>query len=196
MEPFITLTASAAPLEMSNVDTDQVIPARLIRRPRDERYASYGFHDLRFTPEGAKRPDFILNQPPFDRAGILVTGRNFGVGSSREAAVYALLAMGIRCVVAESFGDIFFSNSLKNGLLPVRLPEAVCAPLRAALLAAPGTELTVDLRAQRLTGPGGLAHDFAIPGFARDCLLQGLDEIGMTLTLVPEIEAFEAGRAA
>jgi 3-isopropylmalate/(R)-2-methylmalate dehydratase small subunit len=170
------------------------MPAAFMRRPRDERYASYGFHDLRFDAAGAPRPDFVLNRPPFDRAGILVAARNFGVGSSREAAVYALLALGVRCVVAESFGDIFFNNALKNGLLPVRLPEADCAGLRGALEAAPGTELSVDLPASVLTGPDGAAHGFAIPPFARDCLLRGLDEIGLTLTHMGEIEAFEAAR--
>lgn len=193
-EPFTTLTAIAAPLEMSNVDTDQIMPARFMRRPRDERYATYGFHDLRFTPDGVKRDDFVLNRPPFDRAGILVASRNFGVGSSREAAVYALLALGIRAVVAESFGDIFFSNSLKNGLLPIRLPEPVCAALRARLAAQPGMSLTVDLPRNLLRLPDGSAHDFVIPAFARDCLLRGLDEIGLTFTLIPEIEAFEARR--
>lgn len=195
-EPFTTLTAIAAPLALSNVDTDQIMPARFMRRPRDGRYATYGFHDLRFDAAGAPRPDFVLNRPPFDRAGILVAARNFGVGSSREAAVYALLAMGVRCVVAESFGDIFFNNALKNALLPVRLPEAACAGLRAALEAAPGTELTVDLPAGLLVAPGGIAHGFAIPPFARDCLLRGLDEIGLTLTHMDRIEAFEAARGA
>jgi 3-isopropylmalate/(R)-2-methylmalate dehydratase small subunit len=194
MEKFTTLTAIAAPLDMSNVDTDQIIPARFMRRPRDARYAQYGFHDLRFAPDGAPREDFVLNRPPFDRAGILVAARNFGVGSSREAAVYALLAMGIRCVVAESFGDIFFGNALKNGLLPVRLPDAACGALRAAAARQPGTMLTVDLERGILTDPAGTAHAFAIPPFARDCLLRGLDEIGMTLTLLPEIERFEAAR--
>lgn len=191
-EPFTTLTAIAAPLDMPNVDTDQILPARFLRRPRDERYSTYGFHDLRFNPDGTPQPGFILNRPPFDRAGILVAARNFGVGSSREAAVYALLALGIRCVVAESFGDIFFSNALKNGLLPVRLPEPAVAGLRALILAAPGTALTVDLPRNRLSAPDGTAHDFMIPPFSRDCLLRGLDEIGLTLTLLPEIEAFEA----
>ena len=191
-EPFTTLTAIAAPLDMPNVDTDQILPARYLRRPRDERYATYGFHDLRFNPDGTAQPDFILNRPPFDRAGILVAARNFGVGSSREAAVYALLALGIRCVVAESFGDIFFSNALKNGLLPVRLPEPAVTALRDLILAAPGTALTVDLPRNLLSAPDGTAHDFVIPPFSRDCLLRGLDEIGLTLTLLPEIEAFEA----
>jgi len=193
-EPFVTLTAIAAPLDMSNVDTDQIMPARFMRRPRDERYVQYGFHDLRFTPEGAMRPDFVLNRAPFDKAGILVTGRNFGVGSSREAAVYALLALGVRCVVAESFGDIFFSNALKNGLVPVRLPDAVCTALRASLAARPGAAITVDLQSETLTGPDGERHGFTIPAFSRDCLLRGLDEIGLTLTLLPEIEAFETAR--
>jgi 3-isopropylmalate/(R)-2-methylmalate dehydratase small subunit len=193
-EPFTAFTAIAAPFEMSNVDTDQIMPARFMRRPRDDRYSSYGFHDLRFTPDGAPRPDFVLNRAPFDRAGILVAQRNFGVGSSREAAVYALLALGIRCVAAESFGDIFFNNALKNGLVPVRLPEQACAALRAMLTAAPGTELTVDLEGGALTAPDGTRHAFSIPPFARDCLLRGLDEIGLTFTLLPEIEAFEARR--
>lgn len=194
MEPFIRYTAIAAPLDLANVDTDQVMPARFMRRPRDARYATYGFHDQRFTPDGARRPDFILNQPPFDEAGILVTGRNFGVGSSREAAVYALAAMGFRCIVAASFGDIFFSNALKNGLLPVRLPESVVNVLRQAVAAAPGVTISVDLEAQKLTAPDGSTHQFAIPGFARDCLLRGLDEIGLTLTLESEISAYETRR--
>ncbi len=195
-EPFVSFTAIAAPLEMSNVDTDQILPARYLRRPRDERYPPYAFPALRFTPDGAAREDFILNRAPYDRAGILVAQRNFGVGSSREAAVYALLAIGVRCVIAESFGDIFFSNSLKNGLVPVRLPEAACTALRAALTSRPGAEVTVDLQSQTLTGPDGDVHAFAIPDFSRDCLLRGLDEIGLTLTLLPEIEAFEAARGS
>ncbi|WP_328729114.1 3-isopropylmalate dehydratase small subunit [Falsiroseomonas algicola] len=193
-EPFTTLTAIAAPLDMPNVDTDQIMPARFMRRPRDERYVAYGFHDLRFTPEGATRPDFILNQPPFNQAGILVASRNFGVGSSREAAVYALLAMGYRAVVAESFGDIFFSNALKNGLLPVKLPESTVNALRGAVAAAPGATITVDLQRQILTAPDGAEHGFTVPPFARDCLLRGLDEIGLTLTLADDIAAYESSR--
>ena len=188
------IVGTCVPLDRSDVDTDQIMPARFMRRPRDERYVQYGFHDLRFTPEGAMRPDFVLNRAPFDKAGILVTGRNFGVGSSREAAVYALLALGVRCVVAESFGDIFFSNALKNGLVPVRLPDAVCTALRASLAARPGAAITVDLQSETLTGPDGERHGFTIPAFSRDCLLRGLDEIGLTLTLLPEIEAFETAR--
>jgi 3-isopropylmalate/(R)-2-methylmalate dehydratase small subunit len=193
-EPFTTLTGIAAPLDQANVDTDQIMPARFMRRPRDERYAQYGFHDLRFTPEGAPRPDFPLNRPPWDRAVFLVAGRNFGVGSSREAAVYALQALGLRCVVASSFGDIFFSNALKNGLLPVRLEEEAVASLREAVSTTPGLQLSVSVEEQILSGPGGEAHRFSIPPFARDCLLRGLDEIGLTMTLLPEIEAFERSK--
>lgn len=193
-EPFTTFTAIAAPLDIANVDTDQIMPARFMRRPRDDRYAGYAFHDLRFTPDGAARADFVLNRPPFDQAGILVAARNFGVGSSREAAVYALQALGLRCVIAESFGDIFFSNALKNGLLPVRLPTDTVDRLRAVAAASPGATLTVDLDGQLIHEGDGTAHAFIVPGFARDCLLRGLDEIGLTFTLMPAIEAFEARR--
>lgn len=190
-EPITEFTGIAAPLDLSNVDTDQIMPARFMRRPRDERYAQYGFHDLRFGPDGAPRPDFPLNRPPWDRAAILVAGRNFGVGSSREAAVYALQALGLRCVVASSFGDIFFGNALKNGLLPVRLDEAAVTALRHAAASEPGLQLSVSLERQILSSAAGAEHAFAIPPFARECLLRGLDEIGLTLTLLPEIEAFE-----
>ena len=193
-EPVTEFTGIAAPLDLSNVDTDQIMPARFMRRPRDERYAQYGFHDLRFGPDGAPRPDFPLNRPPWDRAAILVGGRNFGVGSSREAAVYALQALGLRCVVASSFGDIFFGNALKNGLLPVQLDAAVVTELREAAASEPGLQLSVSLERQILSSPGGPEHAFTIPTFARECLLRGLDEIGLTLTLLPEIEAFERSK--
>jgi 3-isopropylmalate/(R)-2-methylmalate dehydratase small subunit len=194
-EPVTRVEGIAAPFDLSNVDTDQVIPARFMRRPRDERYHTYCFHDLRFAGDGTPRPEFVLNRPPFDRATVLVAARNFGVGSSREPAVYALLAFGIRAVLAESFGDIFFNNSLKNGLLPVRLPAEVLAGLRDAAATHPGTTIAVDLERQVVEAPGGATHPFAVPTFARDCLLRGLDEIGLTFTLMPDIEAFEASRA-
>jgi len=192
MEPVTRFEGVAAPLPLDNVDTDQIIPARFLRKPRDAEYQRWFFHDLRFAPDGTVLPGFVLNRPPFDAATILVAGRNFGVGSSREAAVYALQAFGIRAAIAESFGDIHYSNALKNGLLPVRLPEPAVMALRDLILAAPGTALTVDLPRNRLSAPDGTVHDFVIPPFSRDCLLRGLDEIGLTLTLLPEIEAFEA----
>jgi 3-isopropylmalate/(R)-2-methylmalate dehydratase small subunit len=193
-EPFVRVSGKAVPLDMANVDTDQVIPARFLKRPRDERYPTYAFHDLRFDENGAPRPDFVLNDPRFAAAEILVADRNFGVGSSREAAVYALAAIGIRCVIAESFGDIFHSNALKNFLLPVTLPGPVVAELRA--LAEAGAPITVDLE-QQVVRAGNRQHTFSIPPFARAALLEGLDEVGLTLKHLPEIEAFEAatGRA-
>lgn len=193
--PVTRIEGIAAPFDISNVDTDQVIPARFMRRPRDDRYAAYGFHDLRFAEDGTPRPDFVLNRPPFDRATVLVAARNFGVGSSREPAVYALLALGIRAVIAESFGDIFFNNSLKNGLIPVRLAEPALGELRGLAAASPGLVLAVDLEHLVVEAPGRPALPFALPEFARDCLLRGLDEIGLTLTLLPEIEAHEAAQA-
>jgi len=193
-EPFVRVSGKAVPLDMANVDTDQVIPARFLKRPRDARYPTYAFHDLRFDENGVPRPDFVLNDPRFAGAEILVADRNFGVGSSREAAVYALAAIGIRCVIAESFGDIFHSNALKNFLLPVTLPGPVVAELRA--LAEAGAPVTIDLE-QQVVRAGNRQHAFAIPPFARAAMLEGLDDVGLTLKHLPEIEAFEAatGRA-
>jgi 3-isopropylmalate/(R)-2-methylmalate dehydratase small subunit len=195
MEPISRFEGLAAPLALDNVDTDQIIPARFLRKPRDADYQRWLFHDLRFAPDGSPRPEFVLNRPPFDSATILIAGRNFGVGSSREAAVYALQAFGIRAVIAESFGDIHYSNALKNGLLPIRLPPERVRALREA---AEGGQLrlAVDLERSVVVSPDGTEDAFAIPAFARDCLLRGLDEIGLTLTHLPEIEAFEARRAA
>jgi 3-isopropylmalate/(R)-2-methylmalate dehydratase small subunit len=191
--PIAQVEGIAAALPLDNIDTDQIIPARFLRKPRDAAYPRWLFHDLRFAPDGRPEPGFVLNRAPFDRAAILVAGRNFGVGSSREAAVYALLAFGIRAVVAESFGDIFFGNALKNGLLPVRLDAAACAAWRASC---DGRGARVDLAALLATDPDGRVAAFTLPGFAREMLLAGLDEIGLTLRHLPAIEAFEAhGRA-
>lgn len=191
MQPITRFEGLAAPLPLDNVDTDQIIPARFLRKPRDSEYHRWLFHDLRFDAEGRLRPEFVLNRPPFDSATILIAGRNFGVGSSREAAVYALQAFGIRAVLAESFGDIHFNNALKNGLLPIRLPADRLAALRAA---AEGGQLrlVVDLERNVVISPDGREDSFSIPAFDRDCLLRGVDEIGLTLTHLPEIEAFEA----
>jgi 3-isopropylmalate/(R)-2-methylmalate dehydratase small subunit len=191
MPPITRFEGLAAPLPLDNVDTDQIIPARFLRKPRDSEYHRWLFHDLRFDAEGRPRPEFVLNRPPFDSATILIAGRNFGVGSSREAAVYALQAFGIRAVLAESFGDIHFNNALKNGLLPIRLPADRLAALRAA---AEGGQLrlVVDLERNVVISPDGREDSFSIPAFDRDCLLRGVDEIGLTLTHLPEIEAFEA----
>ena len=191
MEPFTRLTAVAAPLDLANVDTDKIIPARYLRKPREGGYGQYLFHDLRFDAEGRERPAFVLNQPPWRNAQILVAGVNFGCGSSREAAVYALMDFGIRCVIASSFGDIHYGNELQNGMLPVILPEDTCRLLRGQLAARPGVQLAVDLEAQRVTDADGAGHRFEIDPAYRERLLKGLDDVGLILQHLPEIEAFE-----
>ena len=196
MQPFTRLTAVAAPLDLPNVDTDRVIPARFLRNPRSRGYGQFCFHDLRVRPDGSEDPEFVLNRQAFRAARILVAAENFGCGSSREGAVWALEGRGIRAVVAPSFGDIFHENCLRNGLLPVRLPATVAAGLRQALHAAPGATLTIDLPSQTVTGPDGVAHGFEIDPFRKQALLEGLDDIGLTLRHGREIDAFERRQAA
>ncbi len=187
---FTSLTAVAMPYEPVNVDTDQIIPARFLKFPRKDGYGTFLFHDL------AEDPDFILNREPFREAKIVVGNRNFGCGSSREGAAYALFDRGFRSVIAPSFGDIFHNNCLKNGIVPVRLSDEECAQLRKLLNDKPGTQLTVDLQNQVVVEPGGKTHPFTVEGFYREMLLKGIDELGLTLTLMPRIEAFEKGYAA
>jgi 3-isopropylmalate/(R)-2-methylmalate dehydratase small subunit len=194
MEPFVRLTAVAAPMDLPNVDTDRVIPARFLRRPREAGLGPFLFHDVRFTADGAPRADFVLNQPSYRDARILVTAENFGCGSSREMAVWALMDWGIRVVIGPSFGDIFFENCFKNGALAVTLPAEVAAGLRETLRARPGAALTVDLETQTITGPDGRAIAFEIDAFRKQGLLSGQDEMEMTLARLPAIEAFEARR--
>lgn len=196
MEAFTQLEAVAAPLARINVDTDQIVPALYLQKPRSDNFGDYLFHDVRHDAAGARRSDFLLNDPVYAQARILVAGRNFGCGSSREHAVWALYDGGFRTVIAPSFGDIFHSNALKNGLLPVRLPEDAVQALLAELLAAPGSRMRVDLEAQTVTRPGGGIEHFAIDPFPRHCLLQGLDEIDYTLTERRRIEDFERRREA
>ena len=192
MEPFVKLTAVAAPYDRVNVDTDQIVPARFLKYERAPKgYGDYLFHDLRLDEAGNERPDFVLNQPAYRGAKILVTNTNFGCGSSREGAVYALADHGIGAVIGPSFGDIFHNNALKNGLLPVRLSADEAAALRAQLTAQPGAEITVDLESQTVTAPDGTTLAFDVDPYWRDALLKGLDELGMTLELEDEIEAFE-----
>ncbi|MCC6534992.1 MAG: 3-isopropylmalate dehydratase small subunit [Burkholderiales bacterium] len=192
MNPFTKLTAVAAPLELDNVDTDKLIPNRFFRKARGNGLQRYLLHDIRFDAGGNERPDFVLNQEPYRKAQILVSGANFGCGSSREAAVYVVLDYGIRTVIAPSFGDIYFGNMLQNGMLPVVLAAENCAALRAQLRANPGAQITVDLEAQSVTGPDGTAYRFEIDAGPRGRLLQGLDDVGLVLQHLPEIEAFEA----
>ena len=190
---FTRLTGVAVPIDLPNVDTDRIIPARFLRKPQGSAgYDRYLFHDVRFTAEGAERPEFVLNQPPYRPATILVAADNFGCGSSREAAVWALMAYGIRCVIAPSLGDIFRQNCSKNGLLAVILPPDVVADLRRLLHARPGATITADLEAQTVAGPDGATHRFEIDAFARQMLLSGQDEIALTLGYEAQISAFEA----
>jgi len=193
MEPFGMLTAVAVPLDLANVDTDQVIPARFLGKSRAQQVGAM-FHDLRFDPEGRPRPDFVLNRAEYAGARILVSDRNFGCGSSRENAVTVMVDNGFRAFVAPSFGDIFFNNCFQNGVLPIRLPEARVDALRAALRAQPGATITVDLEAQTITGPDGISDRFEIDAFRKDCLLQGVDEISLTLGHEAQIARHEAWR--
>jgi 3-isopropylmalate/(R)-2-methylmalate dehydratase small subunit len=181
MEPFQRLQAVAAPISVPNVDTDQIIPARFCWRKRADGWGHLLFHDLRFDDSGAERREFVLNREPYRGARILVAERNFGCGSSREAAVWSVYDYGIRAVIAPSFGDIFFNNSLQNGLLPVVLPEERAAALRKALEGNPGAVLTVDLAAQTVGGPDGALDPFEIDPFRKECLLAGTDDIAFTL---------------
>ena len=191
MQPFTTLTAVAVPIDRPNVDTDQLAPVRFLRRPRDEGYADILFHDLRFEAPGKERPEFILNQPPYRGAQILVADRAFGVGSSREQAVWALVDNGIRCVIAVTFGDIFYNNSVKHGLLLIRQDVETAAKIRGQLAAQPGATMSVDLEAQTFKGPDGSSYSFEIESGRKRRLLQGLDDVALTLSHEAEIAAFE-----
>jgi 3-isopropylmalate/(R)-2-methylmalate dehydratase small subunit len=191
MQPFTKLTAVAAPLELANIDTDKIIPARFLRRLRGPGFEKLAFHDIRYDADGKDRPDFVLNQAPYRNAKILVAGANFGCGSSREAAVYVLWDYGIRSVIAPSFGDIHYGNELQNGMLPVVLPDTDCQKLRQQLREKPGAQIGIDLEAQTVTGPDGATYRFDIDANHKERLLKGLDDIGLVMQNIGEIEAFE-----
>ncbi|MDE2515533.1 MAG: 3-isopropylmalate dehydratase small subunit [Rhodospirillales bacterium] len=191
MDKFDTLHAAALPIVRPNCDTDQIIPARFLSRPRDSGLAGCLFHDLRFAPDGTEKADFVLNRPPYRTARIVVAERNFACGSSRENAVWALYDYGFRAAIAPSFGDIFANNALKNGVLPVRLPYQTVVDLLTQIEAAPGAQIGIDLPAQIVTAPDGSQHGFEIDPFAKTCLIEGLDELSYTLSLTDEIAAFE-----
>jgi len=191
MQPFTTLTGIAAPLPMVNVDTDMIIPKQFLKTIRRTGLACGLFHDMRFEPDGEPKHGFVLDRPPYDKATILIAGDNFGCGSSREHAPWALLDFGIRCVIAPSFADIFFNNCFKNGILPVALPrEQVEVLMEQATLGGNAT-FTVDLAVQTVTGPDGSSVNFEVDPFRKDCLMRGLDDIGLTLEKAPKIDAFE-----
>jgi len=196
MKPFTTVTALAAPFDLANVNTDQIFPARFIKKPRSVGYGQFTFHDVRRHSNGEERQDFALNQNRFREAKILVCGINFGCGSSREGAVYTLMESGVRVLIAPSFGDIFAANCLKNGLLTIALPENVAAPLRKELEEADDPRLTVDLENERITQPSGEKLSFSPDPFLKHCLLNGLNEIDLSLDFAGEMDAFEAAHRA
>ena len=196
MEAFTTFASIALPIDIANCDTDQIIPARFLRFRRTQAgYDSFLFHDLRFDDTGAEKPEFIFNKPPFRDAKVIVADLNWGCGSSRENAVAALVANGIRAVVAPSFGDIHYNNCMKNGVLPVRLSRDDCDRLRQQLHDRPGAEIAFDLEAQTMTGPDGKGYAFEIDPFDKHCMLNGLDDIAVTLEYEDQITAFEGSHA-
>jgi 3-isopropylmalate dehydratase/3-isopropylmalate/(R)-2-methylmalate dehydratase small subunit len=194
MEPFTHLTAKAAPLDVANLDTDQIIPKQFLKTLGREGLARGLFHDLRFDMDGKPKPGFALDDPLYAGAAILIAGDNFGCGSSREHAAWALLDFGVRCVIAPSFADIFHSNCLQNGILPVALPEAAVRALMAE--ARGGNHLfSIDLAAQTVIAPSGRSFAFHMDPRAKARLATGLDTIGETLEAVADIDRFEARQA-
>jgi 3-isopropylmalate/(R)-2-methylmalate dehydratase small subunit len=191
MEKFVRLTATACPLALSNLNTDQILPARYLKWPRSANLGRVLFQDLRCDADGKERSDFPLNQPAYREAKILVAGRNFGGGSSREAAVYALYDAGISCVIAPSFGDIFAQNAVKNGLLIAVLPEADVAELAAAISADAELPLSIDLEQQAISR-GNRTYTFAVDPVSRNHLLNGWDDIDLTESNRDRIGAFQA----
>ena len=194
MQPFQTLTATAAKLDQVNVDTDQIIPKQFLKKIERTGFGIHLFHDWRFIDDAGQKlnPDFILNQSRYQGAQILVAGDNFGCGSSREHAPWALLDYGFRSIIAPSFADIFYNNCAKNGILLVAIPEASVQQLFTEIEDNVGCELTVDLPNQKVQSPKGLAFSFEIDPFVKHRLLNGLDDIGWTLQFQSEIEKFEA----
>ncbi len=198
MQPFTTHTGIIAPLDRANVDTDAIIPKQFLRKVTRTGFGQHLFHEWRYLDyDGTEEnPEFILNQTPFREATVLLARDNFGCGSSREHAPWALDDFGFKVVVAPSFADIFYNNCFKNGMLPVVLPAETVAALFAAVAQSPGVTLSADLENQVVTGPDGKSHPFEIGTFAKQCLLQGLDQIGWTLQFEDQIDAYEKKLAA
>ena len=194
MEAFTVLHGKAAPLDRVNVDTDQIIPKQYLKTIKRTGLREGLFTDWRYTSGGSPVEGFVLNQPRYDGASILLARDNFGCGSSREHAPWALLDYGFRCIIAPSFADIFFNNCFKNGMLPVVLQNAEVDRLFQEVGTQPGYRLTVDLAAQTVTTPSGATFRFSVDPFRKDCLLNGLDEIGLTLQHAADIDAYEQRR--
>jgi len=191
MQKFTTLTGVAAPLPMINVDTDAIIPKQFLKTIKRTGLGKNLFHELRYDEQGNEKPDFILNKPAYRKAQILVAGENFGCGSSREHAPWALMDFGIRCVISTSFGDIFYNNCFKNGVLPIKVsPEDLEKLFDDAERGANAT-LSIDLEKQEIRGPDGGVVKFDIDAHRKHCLLNGLDDIGLTMVKKDQIERFE-----
>src|SRR5215471_15671071 len=195
MDKFTTFTGVAAPVPMINVDTDKIIPKQYLKTIERTGLGKGLFAEMRFNEDGSENPDFVLNKPAYRKAQILVAGDNFGCGSSREHAPWALLDFGIRCVISTSFADIFYNNCFKNGILPIKVSPGDLAKLMDDARRGSNVTLSVDLEAQEIRGPDGGVISFEIDPFRKHCLLHGLDDIGLTLQKVASIEAFEAKAA-
>jgi 3-isopropylmalate/(R)-2-methylmalate dehydratase small subunit len=194
MDKFDKLTGVAVPLPMINVDTDMIIPKQFLKTIKRTGLGGALFHEMRTREDGSQNPDFVLNQPAYKKAQILVTGENFGCGSSREHAPWALLDFGIKCVIAPSFADIFYNNCFKNGILPIALPQADVDKLMDDAERGSNAVISVDLEKQELRGPDGGMIKFEVDPFRKQCLLNGWDDIGLTLRHETEITDFEAKR--
>jgi 3-isopropylmalate/(R)-2-methylmalate dehydratase small subunit len=197
MQAFTTLTGIAAPLPMVNVDTDKIIPAKWLKTIKRTGLGVALFETLRYRDDGSENPEFVLNREPYRRAEILIAGDNFGCGSSREHAPWALLDFGIRCVIAPSFADIFFNNCFKNGILPVVLPQEQVDTLMREAGEATDPTFTVDLEKQEVCRPtGNEVFSFEVDAFRKHCLLNGLDDVGLTMQKAPKIDDFEVRQRA
>jgi 3-isopropylmalate/(R)-2-methylmalate dehydratase small subunit len=196
MQKFTTLTGVAAPMDRINIDTDQIIPKLHLRTIKRTGLGIFAFEEARYDVDGTEIPEFILNKEPYRNAKIIVAGDNFGCGSSREHAPWALTDFGIRCVISTSFGDIFHNNSMKNGLVPIRVNREDLDALMADAKDAENPELTIDLEKQQIDRPNGGVIKFDFDKFRRHCLLNGLDDIGLTLQKEDAIDAFEGKRKA
>lgn len=196
MQKFDKLTGVAAPLPQINVDTDMIIPKQFLKTIKRSGLGKNLFDEMRYTPDGREKPDFVLNKPAWRNAQILVTGENFGCGSSREHAPWALLDFGIRCIIATSYADIFYNNCFKNGILPIILPPADVDKLMADAERGANATVSIDLAAQEIRGPDGGVIKFEIDPYRKQCLIEGLDDIGLTLKQDASIGQFEQKRAA
>ncbi len=196
MDKFTTLTGIAAPMPLVNIDTDMIIPKQFLKTIKRSGLGQNLFDEMRFDGEGNEIPDFVLNQPAYRDAQILVAGDNFGCGSSREHAPWALLDFGIRCVISTSFADIFYNNCFKNGILPVVLPQEAVDTLMEDARKGANARITVDLEAQTVTASDGQSFAFEVDAFKKHCLLNGLDDIGLTLAKEASITAFETQASA